>query len=47
MTLNPPANAEDTRDAVQIPKSGRSPSQKDLLEQEMATCYSILAMKIP
>ena len=25
MTLNPSANAEDTRDAVQIPKSGRSP----------------------
>ena len=38
---NPPANAEDTRDAVW------SLSQEDLLEKEMATHSSILAWEVP
>ena len=38
---NPPANAEDTRDA------GSVPGLEDPLEKEMATHSSILAWKIP
>ena len=38
---NPPANAEDARDAGLIPGSGRSPGG------EMATHSSVLAWKIP
>ena len=38
---NQPANAGDTRDEGSIPDSGRSPGE------EMATCSSILAWKIP
>ena len=38
---NPPVNAGDTRD------TGSFLGKKDPLEQEMATCSSILAWKIP
>ena len=38
---NPPANAGDARDLGSIPGLGRSPGE------EMATCSSILAWKIP
>ena len=41
MVKNPLANAGDTRDEGSIPDSGRSPGE------EMATCSSILAWKIP
>ena len=41
MVKNPPANAEDARDAGLIPGSGRSPGG------EMATHSSVLAWKIP
>ena len=37
---NLPANAEDARDVGSIP-------EEDLLEEEMATCSSVLAWKIP
>ena len=37
---NPPANAGDARDMGSIPEVGRS------LEEEMATCSSILAWEI-
>ena len=39
--MNPPASSADTRDA------GSIPHQKDPLEQEMPTCSSILAWRIP
>ena len=39
---NPPANVGDARDS-RVPSLG----QEDPLEQEMATCSSILAWKIP
>ena len=38
---NPPANAGDIRDTGSGPGSGRSPGE------EMATCSSILAWRIP
>ena len=38
---NPPADAGDTKD------SSSTLGWKDLLEKEMATCFSILAWKIP
>ena len=38
---NPPANAGDIRDM------GRSLGQKNPLEEEMATCSSILAWRVP
>ena len=38
---NPPVNAGDARDMGSIPEVGRS------LEEEMATCSSILAWEIP
>ena len=41
MVKNLSANAGDTRDMVLIPGSGEP------LEEEMATCSSILAWKIP
>ena len=41
MVKNPPANAGDTRDAVQ------SPGWEDPLEKEMATHLSVLVWKIP
>ena len=40
MAKNLPANAGDARDVGLVPKT-------DLLEEEMATCSSILAWKIP
>ena len=47
MVKNSPANAGDIRDAGSIPGSGRSPGQEDLLEECMATLYSIVARRIP
>ena len=41
MVKNLPANIGDTRDTVLIPGSGEP------LEEEMATCSSILAWRIP
>ena len=41
MVKNLPANTGDTRDTVLIPGSGEP------LEEEMATCSSILAWRIP
>ena len=41
MVKNPPANAEDTRDAGSIPGSRRSP------EKSMVTHSSILDWRIP
>ena len=41
MVKHPPANAGDVRDAVLIPRLGRSP------EKEMATHPSVLASEIP
>ena len=41
MVKNPPANAEDTGDA------GSSLGWKDLVEEGMATHFSILAWRIP
>ena len=43
MVQNLPASAEGARDTCSIPGSGRSPGA----EQEMATCSSILAWRIP
>ena len=41
MVKNPPANAGDARDM------GLIPGWEDPLEEEMATCSSILAWRIP